>query len=128
MKSMLAINISAGAASLNNLLDTFRQSTSEADQLIQEALLNSSEENIVVVAKSLAPKKTGALRESIEARPGNTPLSVLIVADKYYASFLEYGTSRIPEGKYTFLSPAVSMQIDRVIEDVKDALLNKLEQ
>jgi len=125
---MIAVNISAGTSAIKELLEQFRSLTSQADQELQEALLNSCDENIVVVAKSLAPKKTGALRESIEARPGNNPLSVLVVADRYYAQFLEYGTRRIPEGKFSFLRPAIAMQIGKVIEDLGNSTAQKLQQ
>lgn len=125
---MLVANVSTGAANIKRLLDACPQVSAEADQRLQEALLNSVDSNIVVVAKSLAPKKTGALQASIRVQPGETPMSVLMIADKFYAPFLEYGTRYIPEGKFSFLRPAIAMQLDKVIEDVANSLIEQLGQ
>ena len=113
-------------SNLQDALDRFRSFSTEADQIVQEALLDSVNKNIVVVAKALAPKKTGALEQSISVKPGDTPTSVLLVADKSYAGYLEYGTRYIPEGKFSFLRPATAMGLDQVTNDLKEALQEHL--
>ncbi|MHB8603514.1 MAG: HK97-gp10 family putative phage morphogenesis protein [Nitrosotalea sp.] len=125
---MLGFNVSSDNNALNDLLGRFRAMMSEADQNLQEALLESVKSNIVVVAKSLAPVKTGALRESIDAEPGDDPFTVIIYASALYAPFLEFGTKYIAEGKYSFLRPAIAMQINKVIEDVTNALIQQLNE
>ena len=55
-------------------------------------------DEMVDLAKSLAPKRTGALAASIRAQPGATALSTEVVADKFYARFVEFGTRGATEG------------------------------
>jgi len=125
---MLKVDVSVGQANIKEFLDRCRELSTQTDQLLQEALVNSCQENIVVVAKSLAPVKTGALRESIDTLPGDTPLTAILVATKHYAPFLEFGTRYIPEGKFSFLRPAIAMQTEKVVEDVGNALREQLGQ
>ncbi|MHB8565723.1 MAG: HK97-gp10 family putative phage morphogenesis protein [Nitrososphaerales archaeon] len=113
---MIGVNISVNG--LDSLIETFRSFSTQADQLLQDALLDSVNKNIVVVAKTLAPKKTGALEQSISVQRRETPTSVLLVADKPYAGFLEYGTKYIPEGKFSFLRPASAIGKGAVVEDL----------
>ena len=108
------------------MIERLRNFTTEADQFIQETLLESAKVNIVVVAKSLAPERTGALRNSIDAIPGNEPMSIKLTADRPYAKFLEYGTRYIPEGKFTFMRPAIQEGIEKVVQDLQNAILDKL--
>src|SRR5579875_2194197 len=138
---------------LDDLGKRFRDFTSEADQLIQEKMLDSAIENIVTVAKALAPKKTGALEASIEARLGEEPNQIEIVSDKFYAPFLEYGTKPheidassaralhwakdgqdffaksvqnpgTEEGKFSFIGPAIQEGLDKLAEDVKETIIS----
>lgn len=120
------LEIAVSPYGLSGFIERFRNFTSEADQLIQETLLESAKVNIVVVAKSLAPKKTGALRASIDAIPGENPLLIELVADRPYARFLEFGTNYIPEGKFSFMRPAIQEGIDRVVHDLGTAMIDKL--
>lgn len=150
----LIINISA--AGLSDLLDKFRSFTAEADQIIQNKMLESVSENIVVVAKSLAPKRTGALQQSIEAVAGDDPMSVLVVATKPYSVFMEFGEKPhtiqannakalafkingqtvfaksvqhpgIPRGRYSFLRPAVEVGKDKVASDIASVIIEQFE-
>ena len=119
-------------------------------------MVESVTENIVTVAKSLAPKRTGALKQSIEAVAGDDPMSVLLIAGKPYARFLEYGTRPhtiearnakalafrsggqevfakrvqhpgIPEGKYSFLRPAVEIGREKVAGDIAQMIVDELQ-
>ncbi len=105
--------------------------------------------NVVVVAKALAPKRTGLLTASISAVPGEGPMEVDLIADKFYAPFLEYGTRPhviqasnanalrfeignqvifaksvqhpgIPEGKFSFMGPAITEGLDQVIAESRN--------
>ena len=113
------MQISVKIQGLDELLSRLQNFTSSADDMIVQTMLNSATENIIVVAKALAPKRTGALADSIEARPGDEPREILIVAAKSYAPYLEFGTRYIPEGKFTFLRPAIQEGIDRLIGDLQ---------
>jgi Bacteriophage HK97-gp10, putative tail-component len=77
---------------LSELQDRFANFREIVPDLIKETMLESATENIVVVAKTLAPKKTGTLQNSISAVDSGNVNEILIVADEFYAPFLEYGT------------------------------------
>ena len=127
-----------------------------APELIQEKILESVQENVVPISKALAPKKTGKLVASIEAVAGEIP-SVLLQADKFYAPFLEYGTTAhliesssakalhwtkggqdffakrvlnpgIPFGKFTFLEPALQEGIEAVFKDIEQLMIQILQE
>ena len=149
------VGIQITVTGLAETIQSFRSFTSQADELFQEAMLESARENIVVVAKTLAPKKTGALQGSIEVTPADEPMSVLICADKPYARFLEYGTRPheivvknarvlhfqvsgknvfakrvqnpgIPEGKFSFINPAIEMGKEQLLEDLAQMIEEQL--
>ncbi|MHB2036975.1 MAG: HK97-gp10 family putative phage morphogenesis protein [Nitrososphaerales archaeon] len=146
--------MSISAVGLSELLDKFRSFTAEADQIIQNKMLESVTENIVVVAKSLAPKRTGALEQSIEAVAGDDPMSVILMARKKYAGYLENGTRPhtivatnakalafkingrvvfarsvqlpgIPRGKFSFLRPAIEVGKDKVASDIANVIIEQ---
>ncbi len=148
---ILLVNISING--LSELLDRFRSFTAQADQIVQDAMLESVSQNIVVVAKSLAPKRTGALQDSIEATAGEEPMSVFVVANKSYARFLEFGTRAhsieaknakalafkmngrtvfakrvfnpgIAEGKFSFIRPAIEIGKEKVADDIAKSIIN----
>lgn len=118
-------------------------------------MLASAEEHTIPLAQALAPKKTGALADSISAEE-TEETGIALVADVAYAGYLEYGTRAhdiyprsakvlhwntggedmfakvvhhpgIPAGKYSFLEPAVEETIDDVAEDVVEALAEIIE-
>ncbi len=150
---MVSINITvSGITELTEMLQNF---TSQSDQIIQGALLDAVMENIVVVARTLAPKKTGALSASIDALPGDEPLSVLFVATVPYARYLEYGTKPhlisvksakalafviqgktvfaksvmnpgIPLGKFSFMEPAIAIGLEKATDELADAIQEAL--
>ena len=156
MEALKVSSISIRVAGVSELLERFRGFTSQADQLIQEKMVDSVTENIVTVAKSLAPKRTGALQESIVAMAGDDPMSVLLIAGKPYSRFLEYGTRPhtieakntkalafrsggqtvfakrvhhpgIPEGKFSFLRPAIEIGKEKVVGDIAQMIVEKLQ-
>lgn len=85
------LQISINIQGLDELVSKVAEFSESALELVQGAMLDSATENIVAVAKSLAPRRTGALADSIEAQAGGQG-EILIVADKSYAAFMEYGT------------------------------------
>lgn len=124
---------------------------SDAPTLIQGTILDSVEKNVVPIAKALAPKKTGALVASISGIPSEAP-NVLLVADKFYAPFLEFGTRPyviqarsakalhwvsggldffaksvmspgIPEGKFSFLGPALQEGVEKIVADIEEMMV-----
>lgn len=120
------MQISVTIQGLDELVSRLQDFTSSADQMIQETLLDSATENIVAVAKALAPVRTGALRDSIEALPGEEPSQILLVATKFYSVFLEFGTRYIPEGKYTFLRPAIQEGLDALTQALTEMFQEEL--
>jgi HK97 gp10 family phage protein len=119
----MSLEINVRIDGLDELITKLRDFTSQADSIIQETMLESAKVNIVTVAKTLAPFRTGALRASIDAFPsGESPMAVNVVADRSYAKYLEFGTRYIPEGKYSFLRPAVQEGIEQLLQDVKNAI------
>jgi hypothetical protein len=132
---------------LSSLAAKFREFAGQAEDIITQVMLDSANENIIVVAKSLAPKKTGQLAGSIEAIPGEKPMQILIRSDRFYARFLEYGTKAhlivprnakslhwvsgdvnyfaksvqnpgIEQGKFSFIGPAIAEGIEQLVRDV----------
>lgn len=96
---------------------------SDAPTLIQQRILESIQENVVPVAKALAPRKTGALVASIDAMPAQQAPNVLLVAEKFYSVFLEFGTRYIPEGKFTFLRPALQEGVEKIVSDIGQLMI-----
>ena len=151
---MTELNVSIVSIGLSDLLEKSRSFTSEADQLIQEKMLESVNENIVSVARSLAPKRTGALQDSIGAEAGDDPMSVILYASRSYAGYLESGTvpHRIEprdakalafqiNGKtvfaksvqhpgipsHPFLRPAIEVGKAKVAQDLAGVIIEQLE-
>lgn len=87
----IALRISIQIQGLDELISKVQAFSESASQLIQETMLDSATENIVAVAKSLAPKKTGQLADSIYAEILEN--GIAIVADKSYAPYMEFGTA-----------------------------------
>jgi HK97 gp10 family phage protein len=139
---------------LSELQDKFANFKENVSDLIKQTMLESATENIVVVAKTLAPKKTGALQNSISVVDSGRVNEILIVADEFYAPFLEYGTRAhliqarsskalhwtkggqdffaksvmhpgIPAGEFSFIGPAIEEGIDKLIQDLQ-ARINEL--
>ncbi len=120
------MQISITVQGLDELTARLQDLTSSADDLITQTMLDSATENIVAVAKALAPVRTGALKESIAATPGELPSQILLVATKFYSVFLEYGTRYIPEGKFTFMRPAIQEGLDSLIQAVAEMFQREL--
>jgi HK97 gp10 family phage protein len=124
----MSLSFTIRAEGFEQLRERLLALTSQADSLIQQALLESARVNIVAVAKALAPVKTGALRGSIDAVPSDeSPSSISLVAERPYAAFLEFGTRYIPEGKYSFMRPAVQEGFAQVVEDLNSAIMEALQ-
>ncbi len=114
------MQISVTIQGLDELTARLQDFTSSADDMITRTMLESATENIVAVAKALAPVRTGALRDSIDALPGEEPAQILLVATKFYSVFLEYGTRFIPEWKFTFMRPAIQEGLDALIQSLAE--------
>jgi hypothetical protein len=48
----------------------------------------------------------------------------LLVAEKFYAVFLEFGTRYIPEGKFTFLRPALQEGVEKILADIEQLMIS----
>jgi HK97 gp10 family phage protein len=108
---------------LDEIVQKTQAFNSDALSLIQQAILQSIEEAVIPIAKSLAPVRTGALRESIGAAPGEPPI-VYVEATKFYAPFLEFGTRYIPEGKYSFLRPAMQEGMEAIVQAIERVMIS----
>ena len=124
----------------------------DAAEQIQEAILDSIQENVIPLAKALAPKKTGALVASIDVIPSEPP-NILLVAHKFYAPFLEFGTRPhniearnakalhwqkggqdffakkvhnpgIPPGKFSFLGPALQEGVEKIVNAIEERMIS----
>jgi HK97 gp10 family phage protein len=73
-----------------------------APQFAKEALLLTAAD-IVAVAKQLAPVDTGALQQSLGAKPVSST-KVMVGSDVEHAPFVEYGTS--VSAAQPYLTPA----------------------
>jgi hypothetical protein len=152
------LKISLTVTGLSQLQDLFNQFEGNKYEIIQNVMLESTNENIIPVAKSLAPKRTGALSESIEAQASeDDPLVVELIAGKPYARFMEYGERPhdivpvsakvlafkvngqtvfatkvhhpgIPEGKFSFLRPAIEEGMPKVAQDIATAIIEEFQQ
>jgi len=149
------LNIRLIVSGLDENLEKLRSFTTQADQLIQDTMVESAQKNIAAVARSLAPKRTGALSGSIDVRPGSSPTTIELIADKFYAKFLEYGTRPhmiepsnakalhfevhghdvfakhaynpgIPSGKFSFMMPAIDQGIPQLLEDIQSMFNERL--
>lgn len=141
---------------LDTLSSKFQDFAEQAADMVTQTMLDSANENIIVVAKALVPKRTGALAGAIEALPGEEPMQILIAAEKFYAPFLEYGTSPheivaksakalhwvsgganyfaksvqhpgIPAGKFAFIGPAIEEGIAQLVKDVQNMIGEELQ-
>ena len=93
---------------------------------------------VVEAAKQLAPNRTGALAESIAARPANVrkhrdfdpsdlkPTVVGPAGWQFYGQFVEFGTARI--AARPFLRPAWESNKDRVLQTHTKILANEIEK
>jgi HK97 gp10 family phage protein len=142
---------------LSELQAKFANFKENVPDLIKQTMLESAMENIVVVAKTLAPKKTGALQNSISAVDSGNVNEILVEADEFYAPFLEYGTRAhliqvrsaralhwtkggqdffaksvmhpgIPAGKFAFIGPAIEQGIDKLIQDLQTKINEVLQE
>lgn len=104
-----------------------------ADELQPKAyeLLQSVAENMVDMAKSIVPVRTGRLQRSIRYETDNLSdeAAVEFIADGHeegkdsYASFVEYGTSKMAPRPY--MRPAINAYLGD-IEDGVNKLLEDL--
>jgi hypothetical protein len=118
------MQINFEVSGLDEIVQKCSSFNSNAPTLIQQRILESVQENVLPVAKALAPKKTGALVASIDAMPGPQAPNVLLVAEKFYAPFLEFGTRYIPEGKFTFLRPALQEGVQKIVSDIEELMIS----
>lgn len=148
------MNITIEATGLSQAMERLEALTTGAEELIRQRMYDSVQENIVPLAKSLAPKKTGALADSIGVTEGDG-LSVNLVATVPYAKYMEYGYAGhwiFPKNarvlhwrahgydffsmyvyipplnalKTTFLWPALEQGIDKVTEDIAQLIVDTL--
>jgi hypothetical protein len=117
------LQIQFEVSGLDEIIRATSEFNSNAPTLIQQRILEGLEEHVVPIAKALAPKKTGALAASIGTQPGSPPVAYL-VAEKFYAPFLEFGTRYIPEGKFSFLRPALQEGVEKIVGDIEQLMIS----
>jgi HK97 gp10 family phage protein len=96
------------------------------------AALKDGADRIVEGAKLRAPVRTGALKESIESRPGvfeirGRPAQGYGIYAAWYYHFVEWGTEAHGEGggnapAQPFMVPAAEAERPRLLADIKKAL------
>src|SRR3990172_357570 len=100
----------------------------EVFQRVQQVLQNGAV-RLAERARELAPVRTGHLMASIKADTGERTESeaafdpVQVVADTPYASFIEFGTSKMRA--QPFLGPAAEQVEPEILEEV-DSVLSEL--
>lgn len=90
--------------------------------LFEEAARDWVELDFKPVAQSLAPVRSGALRDSIDGTVG--PNQIRVFADTDYASFVEEGTSKQPA--QPFMKPAFDIARPKLSARTRKALRKKL--
>jgi len=95
-------------------------------QSVVEAKSLEIAESVASNARALAPSKTGALRRSIKAKKSKFKNGGAIVTvgggEQYYASFIEFGTSKM--AATPFLRPAIEMSRAKAKRIIMSALKN----
>lgn len=84
--------MSAATADLVALAGDLSRASGYSIESTAHQLLVEAADHIVVKAKSLSPKKTGALADSIEAHFIGV-FTVVIGPEKYYGEYQEFGTA-----------------------------------
>lgn len=152
MKSDTILQIQFEMSGLDEIVQKCQAFQSDAAETIQEAILDSIKENVIPLAKALAPKKTGALAGSIDVVPLEAP-NVALVATKEYAPYMESGEMPheiearnakvlhwtkdgqdffakkvmhpgIPEGKFSFLGPAMQEGMEKVVAAIEQVMIS----
>lgn len=84
--------MTAASADLVALSQNFAAASGQPFAQAASALVSSFASQIAQMAQSMAPVKTGALRESIQIQQSG-PLSATIGPQKIYGSYQEFGTA-----------------------------------
>lgn len=96
----------------------------EISEQLERKTLNVMGDIALEGAKNNAPVDTGKLKNSIKksVRKGENGLEVIVGSDKWYAGFVDWGTSKDRSNVY-FMEKAV----DEVEDEILDAALESLE-
>lgn len=92
---------------------------------IMKSLMDVAGQEGEALSKALVPVRTGALRDSIRFHPTTDhgwTLLLLAEAGMPYASYVEYGTSRM--GPHPYFEPGV----ERAVEEIETALALVVEE
>jgi len=99
-------------------LETFRDNIERE----VEAQLDVVGADMVDLAKSLAPYRTGFLRDSIHHQASGFLLG--FSADAYYAAYQEFGSSRCPP--HPFMRPSLDAHKQRILDALIVGCMNAL--
>jgi HK97 gp10 family phage protein len=99
----------------------FQKLASSITSTIPQRALQAGADNLVESAKSSAPVRTGALRDSIQRTEASAE-SAIVEAEVEYAGFVEFGTSRMSAEPY--MMPGIP-EASRVAVDAAVSALNE---
>ncbi len=114
----MSLRINITTRGFQQVVDEFRGFNSRLQTAIVDSLGKATDE-IVTIAQSYAPVRTGALRDSIHSEPTG-PMSYGLTADVDYAVFVEYGTVRMLA--QPFMRPAVIEGNQLLLEAAYEAI------
>lgn len=112
---------------VEKIMEKLKSKGADIERAAKVALREGVKE-VVDTAKSLAPVKTGKLKESVHEIEENDGASYKIVADaeneykEQYAKIVEYS----PRINRPFLYPAVEAQRNNLNEKIKDAVKREI--
>jgi HK97 gp10 family phage protein len=114
----MSLRLNVTTTGIQQVVDEFRGFNSRLQDAVRNTLGEATNQ-IVTIAQSYAPVRTGALRDSIHAEQTG-PMSYGIAADVEYATFVEYGTVRMLARP--FMRPAVIEGNQLILEAAYEAI------
>jgi HK97 gp10 family phage protein len=97
----------------------------EQVQRLEDDVRDNMENTAANMAQALAPVRTGNLLFSIYSDVDDTFLRMTVGATANYASYVEYGTFRMPARP--FLRPAADMGREEIDARVQEAIISRLD-
>lgn len=79
-------------------------------------------------ARQRAPRRTGKMADSIEARPGSDKNSAEVYAGVFYSYFVERGTRKPVRGARPFMQPGIYGNRKRIGDIISQAIAEAVER
>lgn len=106
---------------LSRAVPMLEKLATDIESTIPQKSLQAGADQLVTLAKSRAPVRTGALRDSIQRTEASAE-SATVEAEVEYSGFVEFGTSRMSAEPY--MTPSIPEAV-RTIEQTATQLLRE---